>query len=349
MKLLVFKTDENFVPFLLRLEKTFTATLSAHDMFMWTSWIIIEYQARSISNTPVDRERSEVVNAIIMATNRLVAAMEAIIAGDLQMALARTVHCYLPLVAFMAQIEARRFTANNGSSVIEDVLSNDAASAPSEIQSLAIQMERQRKLTEAIIPGNSCNTMALGPSTQLVQSGRSVSSPTALDPSAPSSSVIPYTSHLDLTSLAEGLPTSQQQQQQQQQHQQKQHMPPQAPTSTSRIVFDLNVNSSQPRNPYNINRQGNNNNHPGGKAYIGNEEIDEGDDVGRRYDGGTRGRRDGDSGKNANNNESRQRRDGRNDVGQSGYWGRNARRREGKYRNKNDGADNDRYRTRDRK
>jgi hypothetical protein len=264
MKLLVFKTDEKFVPFLLRLEKTFTTTLSAHDMFMWTSWIIIEYQARSISNTPVDRERCEVVNAIITATNRLVAAMEAIIAGDLQMALARAVHCYLPLIAFMAQIEARRFTANNGSSVIEDVLSNDAASAPSEIQSLAIQMERQKKLTDAIIPGNMFSMNAAGPPSQFFRSGGSGPSPAPLDPSAPFSGVIPYSSQLDLTSFAEALPPTQPQQQQpQQQQRQQQPQPTPTPTSVSKVVVDLNVHANQPRNPYNSNRPSYNNTNNG--------------------------------------------------------------------------------------
>ena len=138
MKLLTHDTTSKFDPFFLRLEKFLAQTLSAHDLQAWTTWVFTVYKAVSTSNSPLDQERCEVVNMAIAITNRLVSVMEAIIAGDAQRALARTIQCYLPLLAFMARMEARRYTANNNTTVVEEVLAQDHPPVPPTMQALAL-------------------------------------------------------------------------------------------------------------------------------------------------------------------------------------------------------------------
>ena len=264
MKLIVFNSTTRFDPFLLVLDQIFPRILNAHERQSVTTWIIIEYRAFSTSNDPLDVERCENINTLIPIANTLVDVMEAINAHDDIAAMARAVHSYLPVVALIAKIESKRYTANHRTTVVEDALALANPPAPPSIHALALMLEKQKRIETAIMGGGATATLALpGGAGQFFRNGGSGSLPAPQDLSSLPSSAQPFTStpavFVPLPQANPGAPTTAGSTQGQQkpsrstpQSDNQTQQPQQSSTVTH--VFDLRLNGAPLRNPYNSNR-----------------------------------------------------------------------------------------------
>jgi hypothetical protein len=262
MKLIVFNSTTRFDPFLLVLDQIFPRILNAHERQSVTTWVIIEYRAFSTSNDPLDVERCENINTLIQIANTLVDVMEAINAHDDIAAMARAVHSYLPVVALIAKIESKRYTANHRTTVVEDALALANPPAPPSIHALALMLEKQKRIETAIMSGATATLALPGGAVQFFRSGGSGSLPAPQDLSSPSSNVQPYAStsgiFAPLQHTNPGVPTTagSMQGQQKQSHSTKQPDNQTQPQQSSKVthVFDLRLNDAPLRNPYNSNR-----------------------------------------------------------------------------------------------
>jgi hypothetical protein len=288
MKLIVFNSTTRFDPFLLVLDQIFPRILNAHERQSVTTWVIIEYRAFSTSNDPLDVERCENINTLIQIANTLVDVMEAINAHDDIAAMARSAHSYRPVVALIAKIESKRYTANHRTTVVEDALALANPPAPPSTHALALMLEMQKRIETAIMSGATATLALPGNKSQWNQNIESVSSISSVQPTTILPGVLAYPPHANQPTTT-SFGATQEQIQQTQQSLELPRLQQQQPTTVTHVL-DVRVSQAQPRNSY-ISPKGNESDtwrsrgEPDRGRYVrarGNQgdEKDERDDVG---------------------------------------------------------------------